>query len=125
MGVTGVGGIFLRANDPKALSAWYATHLGIGDGQWGMWEQEAGTTVFSPFARDSDHFPIDRQVMLNYRVVGLDDLLGKLRAAGIDVITKAEWNDPATGSFARIYDPEGNPIELWEAPAVESDAPAA
>ena len=125
MGVTGVGGIFLRAYDPKALSAWYAEHLGIGGGDWGMWQQQAGTTVFSPFARDSDYFPTDRQIMLNYRVVGLDALLDKLRAAGIDVITKPEWNDPSMGNFARVYDPEGNPIELWEAPAVESDTPAA
>ena len=27
--VTGIGGIFLKAKDPKALRAWYATHLGI------------------------------------------------------------------------------------------------
>jgi predicted enzyme related to lactoylglutathione lyase len=124
MGVTGVGGIFLRADDPKALSAWYAEHLGVGDGQWGMWQQQAGTTIFSPFKRDSDYFPPDRQVMLNYRVEGLDALIAKLRAAGMDVITKPEWNDPQTGNFARVHDPEGNPIELWE-PAVESDAPAA
>ena len=84
MGVTGVGGIFLRADDPKALSAWYAEHLGVGDGKWGMWEQQAGTTVFSPFARDSDYFPADRQIMLNYRVDGLDALLARLRASGGD-----------------------------------------
>ena len=124
MGVTGVGGIFLRADDPKALSAWYAEHLGVGDGKWGMWEQQAGTTVFSPFARDSDYFPTDRQIMLNYRVEGLDALLEKLRASGVKVITKPEWNDPQTGKFARIHDPEGNPVELWEV-AVESDASAA
>jgi hypothetical protein len=61
MGVTGVGGIFLRADDPKALSSWYAAHLGVGDGQWGVWQQQAGTTLFSPFARESDYFPTDRR----------------------------------------------------------------
>ena len=55
--------------------------------------------------------------MLNLRVDGLDELLGKLRDAGVDVITKPEWSDPGIGRFARIHDPEGNPIELWEAPA--------
>ncbi len=125
MGVTGIGGIFLRADDTKALSQWYADNLGIGGNDWGAWQQQAGTTFFSPFARDSDYFPADRQIMLNYRVEGLDALLDKLRANGVDVITKPEWNDPAIGSFARIHDPEGNPIELWEAPAVESEAPAA
>ena len=114
MGVTGIGGLFFRASDPKALSAWYAKHLGVGDGEWGMWDQQAGTTVFSPFKADTDYFPADRQYMLNLRVDGLDALLTGLRDAGIDVVTKAEWDTPETGRFARIYDPEGNPIELWE-----------
>lgn len=117
MGVTGIGGIFFRARDPKALSQWYATHLGVGDGRWGMWEQAAGTTVFSPFPADTDYFATDRQWMLNLRVDGLDALLDALRTAGIEVVTKAEWNDLSNGRFARIYDPEGNPVELWEPPA--------
>jgi predicted enzyme related to lactoylglutathione lyase len=116
MGVTGIGGVFFRAQDPKALQQWYSEHLGVG-GEWGMWEQEAGTSVFSPFAGDTDYFPAERQWMLNFRVSGLDELLAKLRASGIEVITKEEWNDPSTGRFARIHDPEGNPIELWEPPA--------
>jgi predicted enzyme related to lactoylglutathione lyase len=55
--------------------------------------------------------------MLNLRVEQLDELLTKLRNAGIEITTKAEWNTPETGRFARIHDPEGNPIELWEPPA--------
>ena len=117
MGVTGIGGLFFRAGNPDALGKWYAEHLGVG-GEWGMWEQAAGTTVFQPFKADTDYFPADRQWMMNLRVEGLDALLEKLRAAHIDVITKPEWDSPETGRFARIYDPEGNPIELWE-PAVE------
>jgi hypothetical protein len=95
MGVTGIGGIFIRAHDPKALGAWYAKHLGVGGGEWGVWEQAAGTTVFSPFAMTSDYFEADRQVMLNFRVDGLNTLLDSLRAAGIAVETKAEWDDPS------------------------------
>lgn len=117
MGVTGIGGIFFRARDPKALSKWYATHLGVGDGEWGMWEQTAGTTLFSPFPTDTDYFPADRQWMLNLRVDGLNALLDRLRSEAIEVTTNAEWDDPATGRFARIHDPEGNPVELWEPPA--------
>jgi predicted enzyme related to lactoylglutathione lyase len=117
MGVTGIGGIFFRANDPEALKRWYCDHLGVGCGDYGMWEQEAGTTVFSPFSADTDYFPKDRQSMINLRVEGLDALLESLRNSGIDVITKPEWNDPSVGNFARIHDPEGNPIELWEPPA--------
>ena len=114
MPITGVGGIFFRGKDPKALAAWYATHLGVGGGDWGLWEQQAGPTVFSPFKDDTDYFPADKQWMINFRVDGLDDLIARLGAAGIDVITNPEWNAPEVGRFARIHDPEGNPIELWE-----------
>lgn len=117
MGVTGIGGLFFRASDPKALGAWYAEHLGVGDGEWGLWQQDAGMTVFSPFKADTDYFPADKQWMLNLRVDGLDALLASLRDAGIDSVTKDEWNSPETGRFARIHDPEGNAIELWEPPA--------
>jgi predicted enzyme related to lactoylglutathione lyase len=117
MGVTGIGGIFFRAKDPKAMSAWYAEHLGVGAGEWGVWQTDAGPSVFSPFAADTDYFPADRQWMINLRVTDIDALLAKLRGAGIVVETKAEWDDPSVGRFARIHDPEGNPIELWEAPA--------
>jgi predicted enzyme related to lactoylglutathione lyase len=117
MAVNGIGGLFFRASDPDALKSWYCQHLGVGCGDWGTWEQQAGTTVFSPFKADTDYFPADKQWMINLRVDGLDALLAKLREAGIDVITKPEWDDPSTGRFARIHDPEGNPIELWEPPA--------
>jgi predicted enzyme related to lactoylglutathione lyase len=52
--------------------------------------------------------------MLNFRVEGLDELKTELAAKGIEVITKPEWDMPGVGKFARIHDPEGNPIELWE-----------
>ena len=73
--------------------------------------------MFAPFDATTDYFPADKQFMLNLRVRDLNGLLGQLEAAGIAVTTKPEWNDPATGRFARIHDPEGNPIELWEPPA--------
>ena len=114
MGVTGIGGIFFRAKDPKALSAWYAEHLGVGAGEWGLWHPEAGPSVFSPFKADTDYFPADKQWMLNLRVERLDALMASLTAAGIEVLTNAEWDAPGVGRFARIHDPEGNPIELWE-----------
>lgn len=117
MSAVGIGGVFFRAKDPEALQAWYRTHLGIGEEGAFHWMQQAGPTVFMPFARDTDYFPAARQWMINFRVADLDGLLPKLRAAGIEVITKAEWDAPEIGRFARIHDPEGNPIELWEQPA--------
>ena len=77
---------------------------------------QGGPVVFAPFKADTDYFPADKQYMLNLRVSDLDGLLEQLNAKGIAVVTKAEWNDPATGRFARIHDPEGNAVELWEPP---------
>ena len=114
MAVVGIGGVFFRARDPKALGAWYKTHLGVGGYDW---EQTAGPTVFAPFAADTDYFPAEKSSMVNFRVSDLDGLLGQLREAGVAVMTKAEWDTPETGRFARIHDPEGNPVELWEPPA--------
>ncbi len=116
--VTGIGGLFFRARDPGALAAWYRQHLGITQPDAAVWMQEAGPTVFSPFAATTDYFAADRQWMLNLRVEGLADLIAALQAAGIAVETRADWDgDGSYGRFARIHDPEGTPIELWEPPA--------
>ncbi|KKC37951.1 glyoxalase [Devosia epidermidihirudinis] len=109
----GIGGVFFRARDTEALAAWYETHLGIT----GFWDQAAGLTVFAPFKADTDYFPADRQFMLNFRVDDLDGLIAQLTAAGIAVETRPdEWDTTETGRFARISDPEGSPIELWQPP---------
>ena len=126
MPVLGMGGLFFRSRDPEALSAWYKEHLGVGGGcsaegagepnEW-VWMTRGGPMVFAPFKADSDYFAADKAFMINLRVSDLDGLMANLTAAGIDIITKAEWNDPVIGRFARIHDPEGNAIELWEQPA--------
>jgi hypothetical protein len=117
MAVEGIGGFFFRSSDPEALALWYRTHLGVGADDGPVWQQQAGPTVFAPFEADTDYFAADRSWMLNLRVSGLDQLLAGLRAAGIAIVTKPEWDTPETGRFARIHDPEGNAIELWEPPA--------
>lgn len=93
MPVTGIGGFFFRSRDTKALADWYLTHLGVGASEnvW-IWNQQAGPTVFAPFKEDSDYFAADHRWMLNLRVEGLDDLIASLKAAGIEVITKPEWD---------------------------------
>ena len=81
--VTGVGGVFLRSADPKALGAWYAKHLGIEVGAYGatfMWKDEVpkgtGMTAWNPFPMDTTYFGEGNQaVMINYRVDDLDVLL--------------------------------------------------
>lgn len=125
MPVLGMGGLFFRAQDPDALSAWYRDRLGVGAGcnaagegeasEW-FWQVQGGPMVFAPFKATTDYFPRDKAFMINLRVSGLADLIRDLSAAGIAVETRAEWDTPETGRFARIHDPEGNPIELWEAP---------
>ena len=117
--VTGIGGLFFRARDPAALAAWYETHLGITPAPTDMdtpvWMQEPGPTVFSPFAQDTDYFAPGQSFMLNFRVDDLDAMLTELQAAGIAVSHEQEME--GVGRFARIHDPEGTPIELWQPPA--------
>ncbi|HVN68030.1 MAG TPA: VOC family protein [Candidatus Binatia bacterium] len=116
MAVTGIGGFFFRARDPEALGAWYRTHFGITAPDEAVWNQQAGPTVFMPFAADTDYFAGDKQFMINIRVDDIDALLPQLRQAGIEVLTDASWDAPETGRFARVHDPEGNAVEIWEPP---------
>jgi predicted enzyme related to lactoylglutathione lyase len=123
--VTGLGGVFFKADDPEKLYGWYAKHLGIkgkpGEGGVFPWRhaddpQKPGMTVWSIFRRDTKYFGSSMSdVMLNYRVANLDDLLAALRAEGVWIDEKRE--DHEYGRFAWIMDPEGNRIELWEPPA--------
>ncbi|WP_127142628.1 VOC family protein [Pelagibacterium montanilacus] len=109
----GIGGVFFRSEQTEAMAQWYQEHLGVE----GFWFQQAGPTVFAPFARDSDYFGAEHSYMLNFRVDDLDALISQLEGAGIPVETRPDWDTPETGRFARIHDPEGRPIELWEPPA--------
>ena len=125
MPVLAIGGLFFRARDPEALTAWYRDHLGVGAGcaaedtgppeEW-SWRTQGGPVVFAPFKETTDYFPADKQFMLNLRVSDLDGLLEQLNAAGIAIETRDEWDSTEAGRFARIHDPEGTPIELWEPP---------
>jgi glyoxylase I family protein len=113
--VTGIGGVFFRAADPEAVVAWYKEHLDIDIGGMALWRQEAGPTVYAPFKADTDYFGgPDQQWMINLRVKDLDGLVAKLKASNVDVETRDEWQAPEVGKFARIHDPAGTPIELWE-----------
>jgi glyoxylase I family protein len=115
--VTGIGGLFFRAHDPKALGRWYQEHLGIsltpsGEGD-SVWQQEAGPTAFTPFAETSNYFGDPQKYwMVNFRVRDLDKMAAQLQAAGIAV--KIDPESYPIGRFARLHDPEGNPIELWQ-----------
>ncbi|WP_105439515.1 VOC family protein [Neorhizobium sp. T25_13] len=114
--VIGIGGLFFRAVDPGGLAQWYEKHLEIADLHKSVWQQQAGPTIFGPFSESTDYFGrSEQQWMINFRVDDLDGLKAALTASGIAVETRAEWDSEA-GRFARIHDPEGNPIELWQPP---------
>jgi predicted enzyme related to lactoylglutathione lyase len=120
--VLGIGGFFFRAKDPKALALWYQDNFVVTltpesyDGT--PWRQEAGTTVFAPFKADTTYFgDMSRQWMINFRVKSLDRMVAQLTARGIKVEVNAETYP--NGRFAKLNDPEGNPIELWEPGGVD------
>jgi predicted enzyme related to lactoylglutathione lyase len=123
--VTGIGGIFFTAKDPKALCAWYQRHLGIDVQSWGgaafTWadaqgQPTTGTTIWSVGAADGQHFaPSAASFMVNYRVDDLASLLQALRDEGCHVLDKTD--DSEYGKFGWVMDPEGNKVELWQPPA--------
>ena len=119
--VTGIGGIFFKSNDQNKLKDWYRDHLGIDSDQYGFtfkWRnyekaEEAGTTVWSPFPKDTDYYnPSTKDYMINYRVEDLVGLIEILKAEGEEVIGEIEEYE--YGKFGWIMDPEGRKIELWE-----------
>lgn len=122
--VTGIGGIFFKSKDPKALGEWYKQHLGFPVDEWGgvafQWEADnpsgKGMTVWTPFKADTDHFaPSKSTFMLNLRVADLRGLIAALKQEGCDV--QGEIQESEYGKFGWVMDPEGNKLELWEPPA--------
>lgn len=115
--VSGIGGFFFRARDPKALSQWYTEHLGIlpipSTAEEKVWQQEAGPTAFTPFPETTKYFgDVEKKWMINFRVRNLDRIVAQLQGAGIEV--KVDPQTDPSGRFAHLKDPEGNPIELWQ-----------
>ena len=117
--ITGFGGFFFRAKDTKALVAWYDENFGIApvpsDYATEPWHQAEGPPVFAPFSHDTTFFGDDmsKTFMLNFRVESLEKMVAQLRANGNEV-TLDEGNPYPNGLFATMFDPEGNPIQLWE-----------
>ena len=120
--VTGIGGIFFKANDAPALRTWYKEHLGVDVQPWGgaafEWTDEngkpvGGTTAWNIAPSTTNQFaPSTASFMVNYRVADLHGLVKALRDEGCNVLEKVE--DTEYGKFAWVIDPEGNKVELWE-----------
>ena len=110
--VQGIGGFFFRAKDPKTLAGWYEANLGVPS-MPKNWRSSAGTTVWAPFKEDTSYFGDQRfQWMINFRVRDLDKMVAQLREGGITV--ELDSKVYSNGRFARLSDPEGNPIQLWQ-----------
>ena len=117
--VTGIGGVFFKAKDPKALAAWYRDVLGLPLEAWGGAAlrydapNHPPAAAWSAFPASTSYFaPSTGSFMINYAVDDMDAILARLRAKGVDVL-KRDDADP-NGRFAWVLDPEGNKIELWE-----------
>jgi len=115
--VSGFGGFFFRAKDVDALAKWYADNLGIDpcptDYETMPWQQKAGPTVFAPFSESTEYFgDMQQQFMFNFRVDDLDAMVAQLRQNGSNVEVDSE--EYPNGRFAKVDDPEGNPVQLWE-----------
>jgi predicted enzyme related to lactoylglutathione lyase len=115
--VTGIGGFFFRAHDPKALAQWYQDHLGVfvvpQSKNDPVWNQQSGPTAFQPFPDKTSYFgDATKAWMINFRVSDLDKMIAQLRDRGVAVDVDAQAYP--NGRFARLSDPEGNPIQLWQ-----------
>src|SRR5579864_7906244 len=119
--VTGIGGIFFKAKDPKAINEWYKTHLGFDTTPYGTsfeWRElddsnKKGLTQWNPFKESTKYFePSTKDFMINYRVENLEALVDQLQKAGVTVTDKIESVE--YGKFVHIMDVEGNKLELWE-----------
>jgi predicted enzyme related to lactoylglutathione lyase len=122
--ITGIGGIFFKSADPKALGAWYREVLGLDVQDWGgaLLPYDAPKhppqAVWSPFAHGTKHFaPSTREFMINFAVDDLDAMLARVESKGVAVLGRDD-SDPY-GRFAWIQDPDGTKIELWQ---VKDDA---
>ncbi len=119
--VTGIGGVFFKSKDPKAINEWYKTHLGFNTTPYGTkfeWRQmddsnKKGLTQWNPFAENTKYFePSAKDFMINYRVADLEALVAQLKTEGVTIVDKIEDTD--YGKFVHILDIEENKIQLWE-----------
>ena len=119
--VTGIGGIFFRSKDPKAVKEWYSNNLGLATSEYGSSFEfrnanrpdEINYLQWSPFKEDTKYFdPSEKEFMINYRVQNIEGLVKKLRAAGVTIVDTIEEYE--YGKFVHIMDLDGNKLELWE-----------
>lgn len=119
--VTGIGGIFFKAEDPNKMKEWYNKNLGLVTNEYGsLFEfrdsdnpDSKGYLQWSPFDAKTKYFePSQKEFMINYRVENIEGLVEDFKKNGVTVLDEIETYE--YGKFVHIIDPEGNKIELWE-----------
>ncbi len=117
--ITGVGGVFVKSKDPKALAQWYREVLGLDVKPWGGAALPFDAPGHPPkvawtaFAETSDYMsPSTREFMINFAVDDMDAIIARVTAKGVHVLKRDDGD--AFGRFAWIQDPDGTKIELWQ-----------
>ncbi len=117
--ITGIGGIFFKSKDPKALAAWYRDVLGLKLEPWGGAvlrydvPDHPPSAAWNAFAQSTDYMaPSTREFMVDFAVDDLDAFLARIQARGVTVLKRSQ--DDVAGRFAWIVDPDGTKIELWQ-----------
>ena len=106
--VTGLGGVFFKSKDPKALGEWYRTHLGLNIEAWGgtafSWVTSenptgTGTTIWNVFKEDTSYFASSTaSFMINFRVHDLHALLLALPRLSVRSKGVMEYDSPRPSS---------------------------
>ncbi len=123
MAVLGVGGVFIKCEDPQASKAWYKDVLGLEPNQHGGFDflhtassdafGPGGRTIFAHFDKDVEYFgPSEKSFMINLMVDDLDAMLVRLADKGVPLANEPETYD--YGKFAWVMDPNGIKVELWQ-----------
>lgn len=122
--VLGVGGVFFKAQDLKAVRDWYARVLGFDINAWGgvNWpEPAAHQGIWTVFEASSDYFaPSASPFMINFVVDDLDGVLARAKAEGAQLVGEPTNDD--YGRFGWLMDPAGVKIELWQPPPAAHEA---
>ena len=126
--ITGIGGVFFKAKDPKALAAWYRDVLGMPVQSWGGAalhydaQNHPTAAAWSAFPASTTYFsPSTAPFMVNYTVDDMEAIVARLKAKGVEILKRDDGDD--NGRFAWVVDPEGNTVELWEPKRLKPPAP--
>lgn len=113
--IKGFGGVFWRTNNLEAVKKWYSEVLQLDIGEWNgtvIRPQAGNETFFSFFSGDDPYFPANQQVMLNFEVDDLNEMIAQLERLGVPLTKDKQSGE--YGTFIWILDPDGRLVELWE-----------